>query len=174
MFVVNPILFREKIVNNLNTIINNKDFSTNIEKSIYNYTIQKSKELKLIRNWENSHFTKIYFDKFKTLHTNLNKESYINNETLLCKLNNKEILPQDLAFMSSQELFPEKWNAIVQAKIKRDNSKYEVNLEAATEEFMCFKCNKRKCTYYQLQTRSADEPMTTFVSCLNCGNRWKC
>ena len=31
-----------------------------------------------------------------------------------------------------------------------------------------------KCTYYQLQTRSADEPMTTFVTCINCGNRWKC
>jgi transcription elongation factor S-II len=29
------------------------------------------------------------------------------------------------------------------------------------------------CTYYQLQTRSADEPMTTFVTCVNCDNRWK-
>jgi hypothetical protein len=29
------------------------------------------------------------------------------------------------------------------------------------------------CRYYQMQTRSADEPMTTFVSCLNCNNRWK-
>ena len=35
-------------------------------------------------------------------------------------------------------------------------------------------CGKNKCTYYELQTRSADEPMTTFVSCLNCGNHWKC
>lgn len=31
----------------------------------------------------------------------------------------------------------------------------------------------RKTTYYQMQTRSADEPMTTFVTCVNCGNRWK-
>lgn len=26
---------------------------------------------------------------------------------------------------------------------------------------------------FQVQTRSADEPMTTFVLCNECGNRWK-
>ena len=51
---------------------------------------------------------------------------------------------------------------------------YEENLASATDEFKCYKCSKRQCTYYQLQTRSADEPMTTFVTCLNCGNNWKC
>ena len=48
------------------------------------------------------------------------------------------------------------------------------DISAATDEFKCYKCKKRKCTYYEMQTRSADEPMTTFVTCLNCGNRWKC
>lgn len=45
--------------------------------------------------------------------------------------------------------------------------------EASTDAFKCGKCKKRMCTYYQLQTRSADEPMTTFVTCVNCDNRWK-
>lgn len=45
--------------------------------------------------------------------------------------------------------------------------------EAETDQFKCGRCSKRKCKYYQLQTRSADEPMTTFVTCVNCGNRWK-
>ena len=40
--------------------------------------------------------------------------------------------------------------------------------------YQCWKCKNRKCTFYQLQTRSADEPMTTFVSCLSCANRWRC
>ena len=36
--------------------------------------------------------------------------------------------------------------------------------QASTDAFKCGKCKQRKCTYYQLQTRSADEPMTsTFV-----------
>ena len=42
-----------------------------------------------------------------------------------------------------------------------------------TDLLKCGKCNKRNCTYNQIQTRSADEPMTTFVLCNECGNRWK-
>jgi transcription elongation factor S-II len=45
--------------------------------------------------------------------------------------------------------------------------------KATTDQFQCGKCRQRKCTYFQMQTRSADEPMTTFVTCVNCGNRWK-
>ncbi|XP_043848153.1 transcription elongation factor A protein 3 isoform X2 [Dromiciops gliroides] len=42
-----------------------------------------------------------------------------------------------------------------------------------TDLFQCNKCKKKNCTYNQVQTRSADEPMTTFVLCNECGNRWK-
>ena len=49
-------------------------------------------------------------------------------------------------------------------------------VQASTDQFRCGKCRKSNCTYYQMQTRSADEPMTTFVQCVTpgCGNRWKC
>ncbi|CDH51613.1 transcription elongation factor [Lichtheimia corymbifera JMRC:FSU:9682] len=45
--------------------------------------------------------------------------------------------------------------------------------QAETDMFMCGKCKGRRCTYFQMQTRSADEPMTTFVTCVSCGNHWK-
>jgi len=45
--------------------------------------------------------------------------------------------------------------------------------EAETDQFKCGKCKQRKVRYYQMQTRSADEPMTTFCTCVNCGNKWK-
>ncbi|KAK4771260.1 hypothetical protein SAY87_031792 [Trapa incisa] len=45
--------------------------------------------------------------------------------------------------------------------------------KATTDQFKCGRCGQRKTTYYQLQTRSADEPMTTFVTCVNCNNHWK-
>ncbi|XP_060937338.1 transcription elongation factor A protein 3 isoform X4 [Limanda limanda] len=43
----------------------------------------------------------------------------------------------------------------------------------STSLLQCGKCKKKNCTYNQVQTRSADEPMTTFVLCNECGNRWK-
>ncbi|KAG8100271.1 hypothetical protein GUJ93_ZPchr0013g33952 [Zizania palustris] len=45
--------------------------------------------------------------------------------------------------------------------------------KATTDQFKCGRCGQRKTTYHQLQTRSADEPMTTFVTCVNCNNHWK-
>ncbi|PIN19093.1 Transcription elongation factor TFIIS/Cofactor of enhancer-binding protein Sp1 [Handroanthus impetiginosus] len=45
--------------------------------------------------------------------------------------------------------------------------------QASTDQFTCGRCKKKETTYYQMQTRSADEPMTTFVTCVNCNNRWK-
>ena len=58
-------------------------------------------------------------------------------------------------------------------EIKRDKMKYEIKPEAMTERYKCRKCGSRKCSYYELQTRSADEPMTQFFTCLDCKNRWK-
>ena len=54
-----------------------------------------------------------------------------------------------------------------------DKLKYELKPEAMTNVFKCRKCNSRSCSYYEVQTRSADEPMTQFITCLNCNNRWR-
>lgn len=39
--------------------------------------------------------------------------------------------------------------------------------------FKCTKCGSGSILVRQLQTRSADEPMTTFFSCTNCNNSWR-
>lgn len=52
-----------------------------------------------------------------------------------------------------------------------DASRLAVAQGTKTDLLKCGKCNKRNCTYNQLQTRSADEPMTTFVMCNECGHR---
>ena len=96
------------------------------------------------------------------------------NDELVEKITNGSLLSQNVAFMTHQELNPEGWKYLIEAKIKRYKTKFETNIEAATDTFTCRKCKSNKCTYYQMQTRSADEPMTTFVSCIECGNRWKC
>lgn len=44
---------------------------------------------------------------------------------------------------------------------------------SAGSDIKCQRCGKRNVTYKQAQTRSADEPMTTFYYCTDCGARWK-
>ena len=68
--------------------------------------------------------------------------------------------------------------AAEEAKVEDEKEKtekvlYEKDSGGATDQFKCGKCKKRECTYYELQTRSADEPMTLFITCLNCGKRWR-
>ena len=116
----------------------------------------------------------IYTDKFRSILFNLNAKSTVQNKELLKKLKAGKFKAHELAFMSHQELYPEKWKSLIEEKIKRDQNEGKVDLSAATDEFYCFRCKKRKCSYYQMQTRSADEPMTTFVTCLLCGNNWRC
>jgi transcription elongation factor S-II len=84
-----------------------------------------------------------------------------------------ELNASEIAFMTPQELNPVKWKHMVNKKKRKDKNQCEANFEAACEDFTCFKCGKNKTTYTQAQTRSADEPMTTFVSCLVCSNKWK-
>ena len=75
--------------------------------------------------------------------------------------------------MNSREQFPENWKELIDEKFKREKVLYETKKEAMTDQFKCKKCKSRETAYYELQTRSADEPMTIFITCLNCGNRWK-
>jgi transcription elongation factor S-II len=174
MKIANADTFRTNVKKKLYKIIKRKKLSLNLEKGIFNYTIQTARLRNVVRKWDNKAFVMIYVDKFKSILLNLNPKSTIKNKELLKRLKNKEFKAHELAFMTHQELYPEKWKYLIDKKIKRDKSEGVVDLSAATDEFFCFKCKKRKCSYYQMQTRSADEPMTTFVTCLLCGNNWRC
>ena len=122
----------------------------------------------------NKFFVLLYLDKFRSVYNNINKNSLVENKNLLKRLKSGEFKPHEIAFMKHHQMFPEKWKDLIAAKIERDTNATKVDYSAATDDFQCWKCKGRKCTYYQMQTRSADEPMTTFVSCLSCANRWRC
>ena len=171
--ITNPQEFRQKLRNKINSFVKNKNRSINLEKAIFNYTIKESKNKKIVRKWDNKYFVQIYLDRFRSIYNNINPKMSSCNKQLLNKFKKNKIHAKELAFMSHQEMNPKIWKELVAAKIKRDKNLTQVDMSAATDEFKCYKCQKRQCTYYQLQTRSADEPMTTFITCLNCGNRWK-
>jgi transcription elongation factor S-II len=169
MNIENPEKFRKKLRSKLNKYIKNKEKSINLEKGIFNYSIEEAKNRKVIRKWNNQMFLVIYLDKFRSVFMNLTKKK----SKILKSLLKNEFKPHELATMTHQEIEPEKWKEIIEMKIKRDKSATTIDLSAATDMYTCSRCNKSKCTYYQMQTRSADEPMTTFITCLCCGKNWK-
>lgn len=68
---------------------------------------------------------------------------------------------------------PSRWKPILMAAMEKDKAKYDRKATANIEIF-CRSCKRKtKCSYYLMQTRSADEPMTMFVTCLECDARWK-
>jgi len=85
------------------------------------------------------------------------------------------ITPANLASMTSEEMANDEIRKQRQQFVKKgiNDSRLAVVEGTKTDLLKCGKCGKRNCTYNQLQTRSADEPMTTFVICNECGNRWK-
>jgi transcription elongation factor S-II len=166
--ILEPNTFRNNIRDKLNYIINDKNISENLEKGIYNFSIEFSKEKNIIKKWSNNVFVTIYLQKLKIILYNLK------NETILNNLKKKKFKAHELAFMTHQTLRPDIWNSMIEEKKIKDENKFSPKLEASTDDFTCHKCKSKKCSYYQLQTRSADEPMTTFVTCLNCNARWKC
>ena len=163
-----PETFRNNIRKMLGKKINNEKICENLEKGIYNSCLKTAEEKNIIKRWDNNIFVQIYTNKLRSIIMNLN------NSELLEKINTKKIKAHKLAFMTHQEMNPSRWEKLIEDKKIKDQNRYSPKIEASTDNFTCWKCKSKKCSYYQLQTRSADEPMTTFVTCLDCGNRWKC
>lgn len=165
--IKNPEQFRLNIRKKMMKFFIKEADAVNLEKGIYNWAVKESTNKRVVKKWDNPFFVQIYLSHLRSIYNNIQRNKLIE------MVNSGEILSQDIAFMTHQELRPEKWDDLIKAKSIRDKNKFEQNLEAATDTFTCRKCRSKKCTYYQMQTRSADEPMTIFVTCIECGNRWK-
>lgn len=166
--ITDPKTFRDGVVQELSKFLPQKHYAANLEKGVFNWCIQEADNKNVVKKWENVYFVQIYIDRFRMIWMNLQ------DEALLAKVVSKEIKPHELGQMSHQEIAPDRWEKLIQDKKEKDENRYAPKLDGNTDMFTCRKCKSNKCSYYQLQTRSADEPMTTFVTCVNCGNRWKC
>jgi len=165
--IENPVQFRDNIRNKIKNILEDDVMSVNLEKGIFNYAIKEANSRKIVKKWENPLFSQIYIDRLRSVYINLK------NDKLLEHIKGKEITPQTVAFMTHQEMDPEHWSEHIERKIKRDSSKFTVNIEASTDMFTCKRCKSKRTTFYEMQTRSADEATTIFIQCIDCGKNWK-
>lgn len=113
-----------------------------------------------------------YRTKIRSLFQNLKNKS---NPTLRVRVLNGEISPERFVSMSHDELRSAEQRE-ADAKIKKENMDKAMVAQAErsiSTSLQCGKCGQRKVTYTEAQTRSADEPMTLFCTCLNCGKSWR-
>jgi len=165
--IANPTEFRTNISNKLNAILEDDTLCVNVERGVFNYSLKEASTKKIIKKWENPRFVQIYLDRLRSIYINLKDTSFLN------RIKNGEVTPLNIACMTHQEMNPSQWRDLIEQKVMRDASKYTNNIQASTDMFTCKKCKSKRCTYYELQTRSADEPATIFITCLDCGKNWK-
>ena len=151
----------------------NESICKNIEKSIFNASVRTCKHTSVIPSWENRRFVEIY--KHRALSVIFNAREP--RSQLIDRVISGKVKTKDVGQMEAHELWPSGPMAVALEEsrireLKKILNKREV--EVSDGLFKCNRCKSMKTTYYQMQTRSADEPMTTFVTCLKCDKRWKC
>ena len=109
--ISNPDEFRKNVSEKLDVILKHTKTSVNMEKGIYNYAVKEASTKKVVKKWDNPHFVQIYVDRVRSIYFNLN------NETLLQQLADGSIKPHVVAFMTHQELRPEKWEKLIKGML---------------------------------------------------------
>jgi transcription elongation factor S-II len=144
-----------------------------LEQKIYEAAYNYSQKNYVARSWKSPVFIEIYRQNVRAVFSNIHPDSPVKNPRLLNRVLEGEFKLEDIPSMTAFEMYPEKWFELKDKLLQREQKILEGNKSRATDQFKCRRCNKRECTYYELQTRSADEPMTCFISCLNCGKEWR-
>lgn len=160
--------FLKKLIN----MFGNDRIALNIEKSVFNSVITRAKSKNIERSWDNSVFTSMYNMKCRSIDFNLNNPK---NETFKIKVSNGDIDSRYIGFMESHEMYPELYEEIFSKLEARERRLLDNSNSGSCSDglFTCPKCDSKKTEFYSLQTRSADEPMTNYVTCLDCGHKWK-
>ena len=146
--------------------------ATKLETLIFAAAIDRAEKEEIPRTWPTMAFRDVYLAISRRVLGNLDPTSYIGNKGLWERYQVGDLTLEKIVYHNYYELYPEHWNQMVDRQAKREQIQLDGDFSRATDKWLCTGCKKRKCTYYELQTRSADEPMTLFIHCLNCGKRW--
>ncbi|KAJ6133517.1 hypothetical protein N7471_008732 [Penicillium samsonianum] len=113
-----------------------------------------------------------YRTKIRSLFQNLKNKS---NPKLRVRVVEGEITAERFVRMTHDELRSVEQRE-ADAKIQKENMDKAMVAQqerSISKSLQCGKCGQRKVTYTEAQTRAADEPMTLFCTCLNCGKSWR-
>lgn len=170
-------------------LVNGPSRRNQVRKNLYKYLKMHSKDLNkeeindLIEKVVNIEET--LFEKFKNENSYTNRALEIisnlkdeKNYDFRDKIIKGEYKPEDLATMDAFEMVNKNKKKEIQQNIENNinsvRSDWDEKHAPVTEGvYKCSKCGGKKTRQHEMQTRSADEPMTLFIHCVNCGNSWK-
>ena len=143
----------------LRTIVRNQFDSNDVENAILERCVRESKQWYIDIDWENPVFVNMYRNRAVELYK--------------CRHLLETMDPVQFADSTPVQQNPGRWVELIKTATEKDKALYSKTATASITIY-CVKCKREtRCDFYQMQTRSADEPMTTFFTCLECDHRWK-
>lgn len=163
---------RSKVVRLFERALDDATMAKRLEICLWNWTIQTCSHDGIPLYWDNPRYRYRYTTRAQSLEFNLKNPG---NPALLERVRCKEVSVKEFAAMSPYEMWPDHWEPVFQ-RVAMKQMKREAFADLATAPdgaYTCGKCKSKKTVYTSVQIRSADEPMTNFVRCLNCSRGWK-
>lgn len=166
---------RQKIIKKFISILDEEKtaekMAINIEESIFDYTTQQF-PLPDDNEDYSDEVILFYTERARSIYDNLNPDTYFDNKEGITKFKNINI---DLigSYNIKDLRYKNLWKRIKQNQEILDKNLMDLKPTTETDQFLCNKCKQRKTTFYTMQIRSADEPETSFITCLNCDYSWR-
>ena len=165
---------RNTAVLKLKEYIEDVSICERIERSIYEYTMEKAKERCIKQDMGDIYFRRIYVNKLHQIYTNVNADSYIQNKFLLDRIVNEEIDVDRIAFLSPYELNYEAWKDMMsKQQAGEDFIQNAITSGTLTNEYTCSRCKNNVCTSISVQLRSCDEGNSSIIQCRSCFKKWR-
>eukprot|EP00927_Polykrikos_kofoidii_P079125 TRINITY_DN75919_c0_g1_i1.p1 TRINITY_DN75919_c0_g1~~TRINITY_DN75919_c0_g1_i1.p1 ORF type:complete len:394 (+),score=70.37 TRINITY_DN75919_c0_g1_i1:97-1278(+) len=103
------------------------------------------------------------------------------NDDFRAKIRSGFIDPSELPSMTADQMASDskrderaEMRRLAMEEVDADWDAKHAGVKASEGLLTCNECLGTRTSYFQLQTRKGDEPMTTFAVCSDCGARWKC
>ena len=145
----------------------------NLEKSTHNWAINRSTSLGDVAAADNYRHMNRYKHKFLQIQYNLKKSPDLKHKILNGVIKAASIMDLSPHALWSEGPWAKTFKKYAEKNMKKDYVSTMLQDANYKGIFKCKRCKSHKTTYYEMQTRSADEPMTVFITCHNCDSRWK-
>lgn len=170
-----PGITRAKVVRRFAAALGDDALAKRLEVCVWNWMIRTCERDGIrgeLLRWGNPRCRYRYTTRALGLEFNLKNPA---NPGLLERVKTKALSVKALADMTPHQMWPERWEPVYQAvAMKQLRREADVDPTKAPDgAYTCSKCKSKKTVYTSMQIRSADEPATQFVRCLNCGKAWK-